>query len=375
MGETLLKSVRLGKILGFEISIDWSWLLIFILIVYTLARAYFPATYPGLAKSTYWWLGVIAALLLFVCVVMHELSHSLVARRYGTDVKGITLFIFGGVSQTTDEPKSAKEEFWMAIAGPAASMVLAVIFYGLSRGGSNLGWPVPAIALFGYLAWINLILGIFNLVPGFPLDGGRVLRSIIWGATGDLNKATRWASNVGQGFGYLLILYGLANIFFGAVIGGLWLIFIGWFLTGAARSSYQQLMMREALAGVPVERVMTTDVPVIPAEMSVRQFVDEYLLRHDYACYPVVSGEDVIGVVGAEEVRTVKSDQWDMTIVGAITHPISSAYKIEADHDAWEALTKLASEDVCRLIVMEDSHLKGTVGRESVYRLIRTKIS
>jgi len=370
-----MRGVRLGKILGFEISIDWSWLLIFFLVVFTLASGYFPSLHHHFDLPTNWMLGVAAALLLFASVLVHELSHSLVARSFGAEVKGIMLFIFGGVSQTTEEPKSATEEFWMAIVGPVTSFALAAFFGVLEVIGYGAKWPMAAVALVGYLSTINLFLGAFNLVPGFPLDGGRVLRSIIWGATGDLTKATRWASHSGQAFGYLLMGVGFVSIVIsGALVGGLWLIFIGWFLTGAARSSYEQLVVRQALSGIAVEKVMTTDVPEIPADMTVRQFVDEQLLRHDYACYPVLKADEVIGVVGAEEVRTVRSEMWDFTTVEAIAHRIDGAYKIDMHADVWDAFAKLAGQDVCRLMVMEDGQLKGTLGREAIYRLIRTKM-
>lgn len=369
-----MREIRLGKILGFEINIDWSWLLIFILVVFTLARGYYPFHYPHFSAATYWWLGVLSALLLFVSVIIHELMHSVIARRYGTNIQGITLFIFGGVSKIADEPKTAKEEFWMAIVGPLTSIALGAIFYGLYLSGTNLGWPLPLIALLFYLSWINFVLGIFNLIPGFPLDGGRVLRSIIWGATGNLVKATRYVSYIGQAFGYLLMLYGFLYIVTGFFVSGLWFIFIGWFLAGAARSSYQQLLVRQTLSGVPVERVMSTDVPTIPADMSVKQFVEDHLMRYDYSCYPVVKNDEVIGVVGSEEVRKVGSESWDMMKVGDIVHPIDGAYKIDLHDDAWDALTKLASEEVCRLVVMDNSHLVGTVGRDAIYRLIQVKM-
>lgn len=370
-----MHGVKLCKIFGFEISIDWSWLLIFFLVVFTLASGYFPSLRHNFDVTTNWVLGVAAAILLFVSVLIHELSHSLVARRYGMDVRGITLFIFGGVSQTSEEPKSATEEFWMAAAGPAMSFVIAGFFAGLETLGLGMKWPIAAVALVGYLSTINFFLGVFNLLPGFPLDGGRVLRSIIWGSTGDLQKATQWASYSGQGFGYLLMALGFGGVVItGSLIGGLWLIFIGWFLTGAARASYEQLIVRQALSGVPVERVMTTDVPEIPSSMTVRQFVDEHLLRHEYSCYPVLYGEDVIGVVGAEEVRTVPSQAWDFTSVEQIAHRIDGAFKVGANDDVWDALGKLSGQDVCRLMVMEDGHLKGTLGRESIYRLLRTKM-
>lgn len=370
-----MRGVRLGKVLGFEISIDWSWLLIFFMVVFTLANGYFPMR-ANFSTATNWLLGVVAALLLFVSVLIHELSHSVMARRYGIDVKGITLFIFGGVSQTAEEPKSASAEFWMAIVGPLTSFALGAFFGILSASGGALGWPLAAVALVSYLAWINVALGVFNLVPGFPLDGGRVLRSIIWGATGDMTKATKYASYSGQMFGYMLMGFGFLQIMLlGGLIGGLWLVFIGWFLAGAARTSYEQLVMRQALSGITVGRIMTTDVPEIDYNMPVREFVDNQLLRHDYACYPVMRGEEVIGVVGAEEVRTTPSQMWDMTPVGEIVHSVDGAYKIEAGDDVWDAMTKLASDDVCRLLVMEDNHLKGTLGREAIYRLVRTKLS
>ncbi len=246
--------IKLGRVLGFDISIDWSWLLIFFLVVFTLASGYYPLNHPEFSVTLDWELAVISALLLFAAVLIHELSHSLVSRQYGTPVRGITLFLFGGVSQISDEPHSAREEFWMAIAGPLTSIGLGIIFYFLSGAGTLFGWPQPVLAVVGYLAMINIMLGVFNLIPGFPLDGGRVLRSIIWGITDNLDNATRWASYMGQGFGYLLMAFGFALVLAGQLVGGLWMIFIGWFLTGAARSSYQQLMIREALSGVRVDR-------------------------------------------------------------------------------------------------------------------------
>ncbi len=366
--------IRLGKILGFEIRLDWSWMFIFFLVVYTLAVGWFPMRHPNFSSPVNWVLGIVAALLLFVSVLVHELTHSVMSRRYGTEVKGITLFLFGGVSQTADEPKKPSEEFWMAIAGPISSLVLAAIFYSLRQTGLMAGWPEPVVAILYYLAFINVLLGLFNLIPGYPLDGGRVFRSIIWGATNNIEKATRYASYVGQAFGFMLIAFGFFNVLGGGFIGGLWLIFIGWFLAGAARSSYEQLMLRQALSGIPVEQVMTTDVPVIPAEMSIREFVDEHLLHNDYSCYPVIEGTEIVGVVGAEEVRSMPSAEWQVATVGQIAHRVNGAYKISKDQDAWDALTQIATENACRLMVMEGDRLAGTIGKDSIYRLVQTKI-
>lgn len=372
-----MESIKLGKVFGFDINIDWSWLLIFALVVWSLASGYFPSAYPQFGVATSWLMGLFAALLLFASVLIHELSHSVVARHHGMEVKGITLFLFGGVSQTAEEPKSASEEFWMAIVGPVTSLLLALLFYMMGGAGVLFGWSPPIVAICGYLAMINLLLGLFNLVPGFPLDGGRVLRSAIWGATNDLPRATRYAATIGQGFGYLLMAFGFLRIVSGDLIGGLWLVFIGWFLTGAARSSYQQMLMREALSGIHVEQVMTTDVPFIPADVSVRQFVDEHLLKHEYSCYPVVRPEDqsAVGVVGAEEVRRLPATQWETTPVGAIAHAIDGEDTVSRGDDAWDALAKLAGNNLCRLLVMEDGRLAGTVGREAMFRLVQTKMS
>lgn len=372
-----MEGIRLGKVFGFEINIDWTWLLIFGLVVWSLANGYFPSIYPQFGLTINWIIGVLAALMLFASVLIHELGHSVVARSYGMQVKGITLFLFGGVSQTSDEPRSAKEEFWMAIVGPITSLALALIFSMTGGAGVLFGWPAPLVAVLGYLAMINLLLGLFNLVPGFPLDGGRVLRSAIWGATGDLPLATRYASSIGQGFGYLLMVFGfLRLITFGDLVGGLWLVFIGWFLTGAARSSYQQLLTRQALSGISVEQVMTTDVPVVSSDISIRQFVDEHLLRHEYSCYPVVGtdSQTAVGVVGVEEVRSIPAAQWDTTPIGQIAHLIDDETQVGMGDDAWDALAKMAGNKVCRLLVMDNGRVAGTVSRESMFRLVQTKM-
>ncbi|MGQ9454762.1 MAG: site-2 protease family protein [Armatimonadota bacterium] len=366
--------IKLGKILGFEISIDWSWLFIFFLVVYTLANGYFPSMYPTYGGAATWFMGLVAAMLLFLSVLTHELSHSVVAREHGIPVRGIVLFLFGGMAQTTDEPKTPREEFEIAVAGPATSFGLGILFYMLGGIGVALQWPGPVVAVLGYVSLVNFLLAGFNLVPGFPLDGGRVLRSAIWAATGNVTRATKYASLVGQACGYLIIAIGFSQILFGALVNGLWLIFIGWFLAGAARASYQQTLMRQALSGMQVAQVMTTDVPVIPADMSVRQFIDDYLLRHDYSCYPVVSGDEVIGVVGLEEVRNVPAADRDILPVARIVNKPDSSMQISADDDVWEALSKLATENTCRLLVMENGQLKGTLGRDSVFRLVQKKL-
>lgn len=370
-----MRGFRLGKVADFEISIDWSWLIIFFLVIYSLGGFYFPGLKLGVGPGINWILGTIAAIFLFISVLAHELMHSVVAKRYGIDIKGITLFIFGGMSQTKSEPGTPKAEFWMAIAGPLTSFAIAGMLYAVTYAGNAANWAPPVLALTGYLASINLILAIFNLVPGFPLDGGRVLRSALWSWTDNFEKATRYASYIGQGFGYLLIAFGAFSLFTGQFIGGVWLAFIGWFLTSAAKSSYEQVLMREALSGVGVERVMTTDAPTVSPKTTVDDFVHNYLMREDYPCYPVVEeNDDVDGIVSLEEVRTVPQDRWSTTTVEEIAQPVDEELRVDRDDNAWDALLKLASENARRLLVMHGKKLEGTVTQENILRLIRTKM-
>lgn len=369
-----MRGFRLGKVAGFEISIDWSWLIVLFLVIYSLAAYYFPHNYPGIEPSIAWAISVIAALCLFASVLAHELMHSLVARRYGIEIQGITLFIFGGVSQTKGEPDTPKSEFWMAIAGPLMSVAIGLAFYFLTYVGRAALWSPLVIAVTGYVGWINLILAAFNLVPGFPLDGGRILRAAIWSVTNNLEEATRYASYSGQGFGYLLMGYGVFTMLVGGLIGGIWLIFIGWFLAGNARSSYEQVVLKQALSGVEVEKVMTEDVPTVPEDITVDTFVHDYLMKEQYPCYPVVEDEQVKGVVSIDEVRSLPREMWQSTKVGDITEPVDDHYLVNKSDDAWDALVRLASEDARRLLVMHDGILDGTVTQENILRLVRMKM-
>lgn len=369
-----MRGFRLGKIADFEINIDWSWLIVFFLVVYSLGGFYFPRLKLNLAPGVNWILGAVAAILLFASVLAHEIMHSVVAKRYGIDIKGITLFIFGGMSQTKSEPASPKAEFWMAIAGPLTSFALAGAFYGVTYAGDAARVEPAILAVTGYLAGINLLLAIFNLVPGFPLDGGRVLRSALWSLTNNLEKATRYASYAGQAFGYAMMAFGVFSLLSGSFTGGLWLGFIGWFLVGAAKSSYEQVLVREALSGVGVERVMTTDLPTIPPQTTVDDFVHNYLMQEEYPCYPVVEGDVVDGIVSIDEVKNLPQDKWASTTVEQIAQPVDEELRVDRDDDAWNALLKLASENARRLLVMHDNKLDGTVTQENILKLVRTKM-
>lgn len=367
-------SIRLGTFFGIPVRIDISWFIIFGLIVVTLALGHFPRVYPHFSVLTNWIIGIIAALLLFASVLIHELAHSLVARREGIPVGGITLFIFGGVSQMTQEPTSPGDELKMASAGPGMSLILALLFWGLGKLANSIGLPIPVIAVAGYLAVINLALAIFNLIPGFPLDGGRVLRAFIWLITRSIQDATRIAAFIGQGFGYLFMLAGFWTILSGAFISGLWFIFIGWFLANAAQSSYQQMILHRALSGIKVQRIMTSDVPTVASNTTIDNLVHDYFLAKDYNAFPVVDGDEFKGIVTLEGVREIPREEWSSVTAVKITHPPEDERIIHPDDDAWEAMLHMATGELTRLLVMREGHLIGMVTRDNLMNLVRTKL-
>lgn len=367
-------SIKLGRILGIPISIDVSWFVIFALIVYTLAVGYFPQANRHLTPAMNWLGGVIAALLLFASVLLHEIMHSVVAKRNGIGIGGITLFIFGGVSRMTDEPRTPEAELKMAIAGPATSIVLAGAFYVAARLGGAAVFGVLGYEVVSYLALINLILGMFNLIPGFPLDGGRVLRAILWGATNNLEKATRYAAFSGQAFAWLFIIGGFSTMLFGGFLGGLWFVFIGWFLNNAAHQSYQQLVLRRALSGVDVHRVMTTDFPHVDPSTSLQDFVHDYLLRYDYSAFPITDDGNLVGIITANEVRDVPREQWPTMSVRQVAKLPDEERVIDENDDAFDALMHMAEGNLRRLLVMHDGKLKGMITQDSILNLVRTKM-
>src|SRR5215207_6401792 len=308
-------SLKLGRIAGIEIRVHYTWLFAFILIAWSLAQGYFPFSNAGLGAATYWILGVASALLLFGSVLVHELGHSLLAGARGLHVQSITLFIFGGVSSITKEASTAKDEFLIAVIGPLTSLVLAGLFW-LAGEVLTAGTAMAAVA--GYLAFTNLLLAAFNIVPGFPLDGGRVLRSILWGTTGDLSRATRIASYVGQAVAFILIGWGVSRLLSGDVFGGLWTAFIGWFLNSGAEASRQQVTMRSVLDGVPVTTVMDPTPPVAARSLSVRDFVFEHTLRRGQRALPIVENGRLLGIVSITDAKHLVQDAWASTPVSQV---------------------------------------------------------
>jgi Zn-dependent protease len=331
---------------------------------------------------------LVAALLFFASVLAHELAHSLVARAQGLPVRTITLFLFGGVSNIQREPRSPGAEFLMAIVGPITSIVLGVIFFvlgGVSAGTlmhavtpsmASLAHLSPPAIILLWLGQINILLGIFNLIPGFPLDGGRVLRSILWAATNNLRAATRWASWVGQAIGWLMIIGGLAMIFgiqipfFGSgFLGGLWLAFIGWFLTMAAIQSYRQVVLEDVLEGVPVARLMRPTVPTVPATLSISDLVHAHMMGTDERCFAVLrDGDHLVGLVCLDDVRKVPRDAWETTRVQQIMTPMDQLAVVTPQEEASEALTELTGRDVNQVPVVQDGRLVGMLRRRDVLR-------
>jgi Zn-dependent protease/predicted transcriptional regulator len=367
----LRSSFRIARIGGISINIHVSWILIFILVTWTLAAGYFPQNYPDWSTPLSWTVGLITSILFFVSVLLHELAHSFVARARGLPVHDITLFIFGGVAQLEDEPETAGTEFVMALVGPLTSIILGACFgvvWFAARGTSE-----PLAALGFYLGEINVWLGLFNLIPGFPLDGGRVLRSILWQASGNLQRATRWASLVGQAVAYLFILAGIWRIFTGDWVGGLWIAFIGWFLDNAASSSYRQLTVRNLLAGHTVREVMSLDCPEVSPDVTLDRLVSEHMLRSGTRCFPVVEGGSVRGLLTLHNIKGVAQDRWPMTTVGQVMTPLDGLKRVSPDEELWTAMRNMTEEGVNQLPVMDDGRLLGMLRRDNIVSFIRLK--
>jgi Zn-dependent protease/predicted transcriptional regulator len=364
----------LFKLLGFEVRVDASWLILAFLIVWSLAKGVFPLHFKGLPPGIYWWMGVAGALGLFLSIVFHELCHSLVATRFGIPMKGITLFIFGGVAEMDEEPPSAKAEFLMAAAGPLSSIVLALVFYGIFFFGEQGGWPVPLTGVIGYLSWINAILAVFNLVPAFPLDGGRVLRSALWRWKENLRWATRVSSRIGSGFGILLVMLGIFSVFQGDFIGGIWWFMIGLFLRNAAQMSYQQLLTRRALEGERVGRFMVRDPVTVPAHISLEEFVRDYVYRYHFKMFPVVSGETLKGSVSVRQVAAIEREEWNRHTVGEIAAPCSPDAAVRPEDDALKALSVMSRTGNSRLMVVEGDRLAGIIALKDLLQFLSLKL-
>ncbi len=368
------KPMTLFRIFGFEVKVDWSWTILGALIVWSLATGLFPIWYKGLEKADYWAMGVAGAVGLFLSIVFHELWHSLIARRFGLNMRGITLFLFGGVSEMADEPPSPKAEFFLAVAGPVSSVVLAAVFLAVSYLLIGPGPTTPVTGVLNYLGYLNLVLAGFNLIPAFPLDGGRVLRAILWGAWNDLRRATRVASSIGAGLGAGLMFLGVVQFFMGRSVGGIWTFIIGMFVRSAARSSYRQLLFRNALEGVPVKKFMVADAVTVKPGTTVEKLVDDYIYKYHFKMYPVVEGEDLVGCVTLDQVKSLARADWASHNVGELARECSPENTIRPDEDVIKALALMQRSGRSRLLVAEGGKLAGVISLKDIMGYIALKL-
>jgi Zn-dependent protease/CBS domain-containing protein len=361
-------TIPIGRIYGISIDLDYSWFLLVGLLTWILAVSYYPFEFPGWSTGQYWGVGLITALLLFVSVLIHEFGHSVVAKHYGLDVPRITLFVFGGVSEIAAEPPSAKAEFWIAVVGPLVSFLLAAFFWEIEPLVSAYQ---PVLAIVKYLAYLNFILGLFNLVPGFPLDGGRVLRSIVWRATGNYSRATAIAAFTGRFIGFALIFIGVWQILVGNLIGGMWTAFIGWFLESAARSQLQQDVLKTLLGGHRVIEAMTRKFPEVPGDTTLQELVDQHILPTG-ARYFVVNGPDgAPGLVTLGAIQSVPRSDWPATRVEQVMVPVQKLDSTRPDAVLWSALQKMGRDGVNQLPVVEDRGIVGILSREDVLHYLQ----
>lgn len=372
---SIARGYPLFTILGFEVRLNLSWLVLGLLIAWTLAEGFFPQEYPDLARATRWWMGVAGAVGIFFSIVFHELSHSVVGRRFGLPIHGITLFIFGGMAEMRHEPRAPKAEFLMAGVGPLSSLVLALVFWQLQRMGEALGWPVPVIGVSHYLAIINVVLAVFNLVPAYPLDGGRMLRAGLWAWRGDLQSATRIASGIGRIFGLALMILGALSFIGGNVIGGVWYVLIGAFLRGAAGASYRQLLVRRFLEGKTVADLMEDAPPTVGPSATLRELVDEGVYRHRRRLFPVVEDSRLVGCVSVEDLRSVPEAEWGERTVGDVMSACSSDNTVAPDEPANELMSALLTQPAGgQRVVAQDGELVGTISLDDLRELMALRL-
>jgi Zn-dependent protease/CBS domain-containing protein len=364
--------IPLGKVFGIQIGLDYSWFLIIALLTGSLALNYFPSHFAGWSTALYWALGGGAALMLFVSVLLHEFGHSLVALAYHIPVRRIRLMFFGGVAEIGDEPTSATAEFRIAIAGPLVSFALAGLFYLAYAALSVTGALVPVTALLGYLALINLTLAVFNLIPGFPLDGGRVLRAAIWGITGDMRRSTRIAVGVGRVIAFAMVGAGLFQILVGSIANGLWTMFIGFFLQQAGAAEWRSQSIRDLLAGRTVGQVMEPHAASVPADLSLQDIVDRYVMGYNIRSFIVAEGDEPVGILSSAAIKSVPRHAWPSTTAAGAMIPLDETDAVDPDTSLWRALLTMESDGQSQLPVVGEGKLLGLLRRDDVLGLART---
>ncbi|UCC71202.1 MAG: site-2 protease family protein [Gemmatimonadota bacterium] len=359
--------IRIARFFGFEVRLDLSWFVVFLLVLWTFAKAVFPSRTPGLGTGEYVAMAFSGAVVFFASVLLHELAHSAMARARGIQVEGITLFVFGGMARIRSEATNPKDEFLITVVGPLSSALIGALLLTFAWIGAASGMHRSITSVAEYLAILNFILAAFNLIPGFPLDGGRLLRSLVWHVTRDVRKATRLASLTGQGFGFVMIGFGMLSLFQGYLVSGIWLIFIGWFLSQAAEASYRQLLTRRILEGVKVKEAMTRNPETVGPDLTLRDLVDDYILRRRYSAFPVQSGDGrPLGLITLSQVKEVDRDAWPITPVSRVMTQICEAVTVRPDDTLAQVLTKLEGAGVGRALVVEDGRLEGVISRADV---------
>lgn len=355
--------IPIGKVFGIHLRLHYSWFLVFGLITWALTAGYFPDAYPHWGTLKAVGAGILTSFLFFASLLAHELMHSLTAQSKGLGVESITLFVFGGVSRINAEPRRPGDEFLIAIAGPLTSLILGAVFWGLYYGVEGEYEFVEGVSF--WLGWINVAIAGFNLIPGFPLDGGRVLRSILWWKSGNLKKSTKTASGIGRGVGYAFILGGIVIIFWGGLLNGLWLALIGWFLQNAAQGSYRQLAVEDMLQGHKVSEIMAPDCPAVAPDLPVDRLVHEYILPSGRRCFPVVESGRVIGLITMHEIKSVPRDRWPYETARGIMAPFDQLRVVHPADDLAEVLRIMTGEDVNQLpVVEEDGRMVGMIARD-----------
>ena len=367
--------ISLGRIFGIEVGLHYSWFLIALLIVFSLG-GYFRTVNPGWSTAVVWSLAVLTGLLFFVSVILHELSHSLMAKARNLPVRSITLFALGGVSQIEKSANTARTEFLVAIVGPLTSLAIGALSLLLAWAA---GWPFteaepsPVVTMLVWLGYINVALAVFNMIPGFPLDGGRVLRALLWWKTGDGDAATRWAARTGQVVAGLFIAWGLGRFLVAANFGGLWIALIGWFLMQAAGQSYAEVDLRRLLRGVRVADVMARDCPTVNAHASVESFIDETVLHTERRCFVVEMNGEPVGLLGTSDVRAIEPAKRPFTTVGQIMKPLDQLRAVDPDTPLTAALELMARTEAPQLPVVSGGHLDGVVSRRQVAQYLSTR--
>ena len=366
-------SFKLLSIFGISIHINYTWFIVVVLVAWSLASGYFPQQVPDRSSLIYWGMGFLASIVFFLCILAHEMSHSYMSKKSGIPVPRITLFVFGGVAHISREPGDPGTEFKIALAGPLMSAILWGLFFGLWVLFGTIYETSLISALFGILAVVNGVVAIFNLVPGFPLDGGRLLRAYIWKKTGNLNKATFITSQVGKVFAIGLIFLGFFQLLVGEIIGGMWLIFIGFFLEQAATSGYQQTLLRESLTGTKVKEIMSPDPISVNESISLNELVENFFFKHRFASYPVVKDGKFLGYVTLNHIKHLPRERWDKLRVADVMNTLPPELFLHPEEEAVEALSKMVRSGRGRLPVVDKEKLVGILTRKDVMSFLQIK--